>query len=154
MQFLACASPPSHPTLHCGSPSWMGDSTNAANVDVSFARKRKHPLMRSNYQPYCISWQRRSRARRQLTATRASSKSSRNSSISMPHLPCSATSRGRFLTLCSSFSPSEDVPEDFTFSSQDHGRLPAVHVSKHSSVCAMCVCCGVCVVVCAVWCVC
>ena len=63
----------------------------------------------------------------------------------------------------------------FTFSSQDHGRLPAVHVSKQSCVwcvcnvcnvcvvvvsgvlCAcsvVCVCVLVCVLVCAVWCMC
>ena len=31
---------PPHATLHCGSPSMMGDSTNAATVDVSRARKK------------------------------------------------------------------------------------------------------------------
>ena len=35
----ACSSLPSHPTLHCCSPSLMGDSTKAATVDVSQARK-------------------------------------------------------------------------------------------------------------------
>ena len=35
----------------------------------------------------------------------------------------------------------------FTFSSQDHGRLLAVHVSKHSCACVQCVCVVVSVVV-------
>ena len=33
-----CTSLPSHPTLYCCSPSFLGDSTNAATVDVSQAR--------------------------------------------------------------------------------------------------------------------
>ena len=35
----ACTCLPPHPTLHCCSPSLMGDSTNAATVDMSQARK-------------------------------------------------------------------------------------------------------------------